>query len=161
MHRSVKIAFFWIFMAFLSLIVATVITVRHATDQKISVVDKDYYEKGLNYEKAIEGQKQMKAEGYEFSGEMFTPGYSFRTGKNEVTVKYSRKGQPVADSAVSMILERSATDDFNVHVKMQHFADGRFLGVLEIPDTGEWLLTVNGKVGSRTFQQTLKLNVEK
>lgn len=185
MHKSVKMAFFLIGVMFLCLFIATAITIQHASSQPISVVESDYYEKGLNYEKSIQDLKDLKAEGYSFSGEMFSDDFTFKTGDNEIVMSFTKNGQEIPSAEVTLLLERSTTDKYNVPLKLINCSDasmksetfrwakvcvqdgkvsaGKFVGNLRIPGKGLWLITVKGQFAgekeSRTLKKTLNIDV--
>ena len=182
MHKSVKIAFFLIGVMFLCLFIATAVTIQHTSSQPISVVESDYYEKGLNYEKTIRDLKELKAEGYNFSGEVFSDNFTFKTGDNEIVVFFTKNGQEIPSAEVTLLLERSTTDKYNVPLKLVNCSDasikseinqvcikngkvspGKFVGNLRIPGKGLWLITVKGEFpgekGNRTLKKTLNIDV--
>lgn len=50
LHKSMKLAFAWIWIAFIVLIFATAVTIRYANENYTGPIERDYYEIGLNYE---------------------------------------------------------------------------------------------------------------
>ncbi|MBP9889903.1 MAG: FixH family protein, partial [Leptospiraceae bacterium] len=69
---TLRFAFTMMGLAFAALIGATWYTVKIAMAGHEPVMDRNYYEKGLNYEKEIAESLQMKSEGYHFVSGLIT-----------------------------------------------------------------------------------------
>jgi len=147
MHKSVKIAFFWIWVAFAMLMLATWFTFKVALRDPVQVIDKHYYEKGLEFEENIQLQKQLIKDGYRMDGfpEKLT------TGDNAVILQLRKNEKNVTDAKVTLLLERLATDRFNVRLGLIADASGNYTGNLSVADNGKWLLTVVADFDGKKF----------
>lgn len=58
LHKSMKLAFAWIWIAFIVLIFATAVTIRYANENYTGPIERDYYDIGLDYEKSVLEQKK-------------------------------------------------------------------------------------------------------
>ncbi|MCB1193064.1 MAG: FixH family protein [Leptospiraceae bacterium] len=161
LSKSMKRAFFIMGIAFFFLIVATVYTVYLATKEYEPVVDPNYYEKGLNYDKEIGRKLEMKNEGYRFETNLLTEKYPLKTGSNTVSVLLFKNSEKVQDAKTFMQWERSATNKFTKRVPL-HFSkeNSQYTGTVDIPYYGQWIITliaeINGKVFEKRFLTTVK-----
>lgn len=160
MHKSVKIAFFWIITLFIGLFVATYVTIQYANRDPIQVIEKNYYEKGLNYEKEIRDQKEMIAEGYRITGNIFSDGYYLKKGKNPVSIAFYLKNTIVPDSVISLQIERGATDRFNKSVSLQKNSSGEFVGEIDIAFEGPWVITATAVTNGKSFVKSSRIYAE-
>ncbi|TGN18765.1 FixH family protein [Leptospira idonii] len=160
MHVSLKRAFFFIGLTFLTLFLATAVTIKIALSGHTPPMDANYYEKGLNYDKAVASQKEMIAKGYDFEADWFQNQSSLRQGKQVITVRLKQNENPVSGAEVKLRWERSATDSFNVNSVLKETSNGKYTGEIEIPFAGSWraVLTANTKDGS--LEKTRQLRIE-
>ncbi|BDA78660.1 hypothetical protein LPTSP3_g15900 [Leptospira kobayashii] len=160
MHKSLKQAFLLIGVTFLTLFLATFITVRIALAGHTPPVDSNYYEKGLNYDQTVATQKEMLSEGYDFEAAWFQKQTSLKPGKQTVAVKFIRGKETVSEADLKLKLERSATDSFNRTVKLKEISKGIYQGEIEIPFAGSWraVLSANSKEGH--LEKTRQIEIE-
>ncbi len=158
MHRSAKNVFYFIFGLFGLLFIATFVTVRLSLKNHEGVMDKDYYEKGLNYEKVIGETREMLALGYGFSGEIFENRKFLHTGKNKIRISFTKNNSEIPNASVSMIIERGATSKLTAKHELAREGN-HFIGEVELPSYGGWLFTFYGRDGKRTLQKTFQVIV--
>ncbi|TGK12738.1 FixH family protein [Leptospira kmetyi] len=162
LHKSMKLAFAWIWIAFIALIAATVVTIRYANTGYTGPIEKEYYEKGLNYEKSILEQRKMLAEGYSYESILFSSNTGLKVGKNPIFIRFQKSGTPIVGAKLIVQIERSATDQYNQTVSLQEDSKNRgtYLGVLEFPESGRWILSLKGDVSGRILEKTHDLNIQ-
>ena len=161
MHKSVKIAFFWIILIFIGLFVATYVTIQYANRDPIHVISTDYYEKGIEYGNVIQGQKDLLAEGYVISGNIFQENHEFNAGNKQILLQLHKNGQTVHSAGMTLKIERGATNKFNKIIKLKESRTGEFHGELNIPEEGPWFITVTCMIGKKPFVKTRRIYAEK
>ena len=160
MHKSVKIAFFWIITLFIGLFIATYVTIQYANRDPIQVIESNYYEKGLNYEKVISEQKKMIAEGYSFRGDIFNENYILHKGQNKVSISFEKKGKQVPDSKITLRVERGATDRYNSVYRMKAAPGGEYTAEINIVYEGPWFVTVTAETDGKSMVKTNRIYAE-
>ncbi|RHX94019.1 nitrogen fixation protein FixH [Leptospira yasudae] len=162
LHRTMKFAFAWIGVAFIALIAATVVTIRYANNGYTGPIEKEYYEKGLNYEKSILEQRKMLAEGYSYENPLFQSNAELKAGKNPISIRFLKSGHPVSDAKLAVQIERSATDQWNRTLELKEDTEnkGTYLGEIEFPEKGRWILSLRGETGGRILEKTQELNIQ-
>ncbi|NCN09351.1 MAG: nitrogen fixation protein FixH [Leptospira sp.] len=161
LDKSVKAAFYAMGVIFIGLIIATAITIYIANKDHEDVIDRNYYEKGLNYEKTLEDNRIMEKEGYSISGNLFTERLPFIRGKNIVELSFLKKDEPIDDGSLLLIRERGATKKFTESYQFTNLGNGKYKAEIDIPEIGQWVITVYGKHASRTFRKTIQIVVQK
>ncbi|WP_039938699.1 FixH family protein [Leptospira noguchii] len=162
LHKSMKLAFFWIWIAFIALIGATIVTIRYANSGDTGLIEKEYYEKGLNYEKSILEQKKMIEEGYSYESILFTQNPNLKTGRNSIEVRFLKSKVPITGAKLKIEIERPATDlwNRNLILKEDPKTSGTYFGVLEFSGTGKWALNIKGEISGKTLKKTIYLNIQ-
>ena len=156
LHPSMQIAFLIIGLVFLALFSATYYTFKIALkDGPIEVVDKNYYQIGLNYEQAIKDKKLLKQEGYSFE----LVSRELHRGENLFRVNFKKGNKLLNQNSAYLILERGATDKFNRKINLQSDTQGYFTK-LEIPSEGKWIVTVVANEQSKEFSETFVFQVD-
>ncbi len=168
LHPSLRRAFYVILGAFGLLFIATYHTFKVALSAPNELVDKDYYQVGLNYEKKIANIKKMKAEGYQFT--IFTDINNFQKGTNPFHVRFAKEGQIISNNSIQLteeklsgkkiqvLLERGATDRYNKSFLLTEDSPGMYSGNLDIPETGKWILTIASEEDSFQERKTIIVN---
>ncbi|PJZ70457.1 hypothetical protein CH373_05130 [Leptospira perolatii] len=162
MHSSLKKAFILITLAFLGLFLATFFTVRIALSGHTGPIDKDYYEKGLNYENVIAEQKEMILKGYSFKidSSLLSSGVlELKKGKQNFAISLEKLGQPVSEANITLKIERSATDKFNQSVQLSEKKKGIYQGELNIPMTGVWQASLTAKTPEGMYAKGYTIQV--
>ncbi|MDV6235358.1 FixH family protein [Leptospira ellisii] len=161
LHKSMKVAFVWVGIAFVALISATAVTIRYASEGYTGPIEKEYYEKGLNYEKAILEQKNMLAEGYSFDGVLFSKEPKLEKGKNPIRILFLKSGFAIENAKLEIQLERSATDLWNKTIPLKEDSGhpGTYSGTLDFAESGPWILNVKGEVGGKTLRRTFEVEI--
>lgn len=160
LHKNMKLAFTWIWIAFIALISATAVTIRYANENYTGPIEREYYEIGLNYEKSILEQRKMLKEGYSFESVLFSQ--NLKLGKNPIVIRFLKSGIPVSGAKIRVEIERSATDLWNRSFLLEEDpkTKGNYLGVLEFPEIGAWVLSVKGEISGRRIRKTENLNIQ-
>ncbi|RHX84937.1 FixH family protein [Leptospira stimsonii] len=162
LHKSMKLAFVWIGIAFVALIAATVVTIRYASEGYTGPIEKGYYEKGLNYEKSILEQRKMIAEGYSYESKLFTATPELKKGKNQISIQFKKSGTPISGAKLQILIERSATDEWNRSLSLSEDSKnhGTYVGTVEIPEEGLWILSLQGEIEGRVLQKTAEIRIQ-
>jgi nitrogen fixation protein FixH len=162
LDKSVQRAFYAIGVTFFSLFVATGITIYLANQGHEPVLDPNYYEKGLNYEKTLEDNLKMKEEGFSIDSDIFEKVYPWTRGKNQIQVRFSQNGKPVSGARLILKIERGATFQFNQEIQLSWNQDSEaYEGDLSIEDFGLWVATIQAYHNERNFKRTTKIIVQR
>ncbi len=159
-QSTLRFAFTMMGLAFAALIAATWYTVKIAMAGHEPVMDRNYYEKGLNYEKEIAESLQMKSEGYRFESSLLTKESTLQTGKNEIQIAIFKKDLPVNGAKLLLTKERTATNRFTEKKELSFDKEGSYTGNLEFPHGGDWQITLNANVEGRSFEKTFMVHVK-
>lgn len=159
MEKSLRYTFYGIIATFLLLFLATYHTLKIAFSGHEGVMNKDYYEVGLNYEKLIEEQKKLIEEGYHFEGTIFGENPTLKSGENPISIKFLKGDAPISDARVTVKLEKRATDKFTKIFDIQSFENGRYEGVLSIASEGKWFITITGSDNGKTLKKYFPIDV--
>lgn len=146
---------------FLCLFIATGVTINVANDGHEPVIDPNYYEKGLNYEKTLEDIRIMQDEGYAISGSLLEDTYPLNMGDNTIQIHFSKSGTNLDDANITILRERGATFKFNQDYKLEHKGNGIYETNLTVPDLGQWVLTIRATHAGRTLRKILKVVVQR
>jgi hypothetical protein len=141
-------------LAFLALIGATWYTVRIALAGHEPVIDKFYYEKGLNYEKEIAKKKQLQVEGYRFESIFDEKKSILKKGLNEIQVGFFLKDTPVNGVELFITRERTATSKLTEKKEITFDKNGIYKANLDFPFDGQWQITLTANLGERAFEKT-------
>jgi hypothetical protein len=154
---SVKFSKWILSFSFLALFGATYHTIKLSFTGHEAVIDKNYYEKGLNYEKEIADNVLLKKEGYRLDSNLLTD--SLKVGSNPVEVKLFLKEQKIQTNSVLLIKERPATEKFNSIQKLEPI-EGNFQSKIEFPFEGDWRITLRTKIDNKNFERSFLVNVK-
>ncbi|WP_411822480.1 FixH family protein [Leptospira sp. 'Mane'] len=160
MHKSLKQAFLLIIGTFLTLFLATFITVRTALSGHTPPVDSNYYEKGLNYDQTVATQREMLSQGYDFEADWFQKQSSLQLGKQNITVRFHKNAEPVSGAELQLKLERSATDSFNQIVALNEISKGTYGGEINVPFAGSWRIVLSAKSKDGNLEKTRQIRIE-
>lgn len=150
---SLKIAFGMILVTFLLLFVATYYTFRVALkDGPVQLVDKDYYQIGLNYEKTLAEKKNLKTQGYHFQ----ILNSKFSLGKNDLQIAYKKGEEFLSNEKLVLVVEKKATDKYNRILHLEN-SGNIYTSQLDIPQSGKWLLTVKNL--NNNFSETFNIEI--
>lgn len=150
---QLKIAFGMIITTFLLLFVATYYTFKVALkDGPIQLVDKDYYQVGLNYEKTLAEKKRLESEGYHF--ELLNP--NLNVGKNDLQIAFKKGEEFLPNQNLILVLEKKATDKYNQVIDLEKGTNSYYT-TLDIPQNGKWILTLKNL--SNNFTQTFTIQI--
>lgn len=161
LDKSVRYAFYAMGIVFICLFIATGITINIATKDHEPVVDPNYYEKGLNYEKTLEDIKIMKQEGYNIQSSLFEERLPLKRGDNPVIIHFTKSGEDLSDAEITLLRERGATFKFNETFPFREIGNGKYEANIIIPDLGQWMLTIHATHKNRTLSKTIKVVVQR
>lgn len=161
LDKSVRYAFYAMGVTFVCLLIATGITVYIANKDHEPVVDPQYYEKGLNYEKTLEDIRIMQEEGYHVATSLLEETYPLVQGDNKVEILFTKSGIPLEDAKVTILRERGATFKFNKGYILTHAGKGVYTTNVDIPDLGQWVVTIQATHLERTLKKTVKIVVQR
>ncbi|MCC5815502.1 MAG: FixH family protein [Leptospira sp.] len=161
LDKSVRYAFYAMGFIFICLFIATGITINVAMDGHEPVVDPNYYEKGLNYEKVLEDIKIMKQEGYNIQSALFEDRLPLQRGDNDVVIHFTKSGEDLDTAEISIVRERGATFKFNETFPMKNIGQGKYQANVQIPELGQWMLTIKATDKGRTLSKTIKVVVQR
>lgn len=158
--NSVKFLSIVLGIAFLALIGGTWYTIKIAMEGNEPVIDKFYYEKGLNYEKEIAKRKQMQLEGYRFESIFSEKNAFLKRDSNEIQVGFFVKDAAVNDAKIFITRERAATNKFTEKKELIFDKDGIYKANLSFPHDGQWQITLvadrNGRIYEKTYLVLVK-----
>ncbi|MCB1179656.1 MAG: FixH family protein [Leptospiraceae bacterium] len=151
LHPSLRYSFYMIIGVFLLLFVGTYYTFKVALSQPNELVDKNYYQVGVNYERTIANQKELVKAGYGF--EIQTDLSTLKKGDNQIQVSFQKKEEKLVGKKVKIILERGATNKFNETFELNESESGLYSGNINFKDSGKWILTISAKEETGEFQE--------
>lgn len=158
--NSVRFLFTILGLAFAALIVATWHTINLAMAGHEPIIDKNYYEKGLDYEKEIAKSKQLQIEGYRFESIFSQTGANLTKAAQEVQVKLIQKDVPVNDAKLFLTRERTATSKYTERIELILEKDGIYKANLGFPFDGSWQVTLTADLKGRKFEKTYMVLVK-
>lgn len=147
-------------LAFTALIAATWYTVKIAMAGHEPVMDKNYYEKGMNYEKEIAQTVQMRSEGYHFRTTLLEKDSEVTLGNNQLSIGIFKNEEPVKGAKLVLTRERSATNKFTEKKEFIYDKDGMYKANVDFPLDGPWQVTLNASVDGRSFEKTFMIVVK-
>jgi len=159
MDQSLKYTFYGIFAIFLSLFAATYHTLKVAFTGNEGVMNKNYYEVGLNYEKFIEDQKVMIEEGYHFEGSLLSLNPSLKKGVNTIEIEFLKGNDKLNTAEVELKIEKRATDNFTKITKLTREDNGKYIGNIELQNEGKWFITITGIAEGRVLKKYFPVDV--
>ncbi|WP_244147779.1 FixH family protein [Leptospira yanagawae] len=157
LHPSLRNAMYVVLFSFTALVAATFYTIRLTFQHFEPVMDKNYYEIGLNYEKAIENQKDLLSQGYQL-----TTNWDNTTllplGESNLTVSLNQKGVLAKADSIYIVLERNATTKHTARYDLTP-SNLSFTGKISLKETGTWNLRIISSINGKTFEREGKITV--
>ncbi len=150
---SLRRAFYVIIFVFIALFAATYHTIKVTIQNFEPVIDKNYYETGLNYEKALEDQRLLSSQGYAIESSIWTLGNT-GVGSNSVEVKVLKNGEPTDAELAVLVWERNATTRAKGTLSLEKLGTGRFVSNWNLSSPGEWVVTVSVQIQGKNFERT-------
>lgn len=122
------------------------------------LVDKDYYAKGILYNKTLEDEATLGWQISLNSGKSF--GEALKSeASNDIAVKVLGKdGSPLKDAAVRMVLMRPATDSYDKELSLR-FNGALHRGSLFIPLSGFWDIKVIVEKDDSTVERIFRIKI--
>lgn len=154
---SLRRAFYVVIFVFISMFVATYHTVKVTLQNFEPVIDKNYYETGLNYEKALESQRELASQGYAIESSIWKSG-NIIVGSNAVEFQVLQNGNLAEADNVVLVWERNATTRARGSLKLEKSEKGRFLGNWNLTSPGEWVVTLSATIQGKNFERTGTIN---
>ncbi|MCW7500445.1 FixH family protein [Leptospira soteropolitanensis] len=160
LHPSLRNAMYVVLISFTALVAATFYTIRLTYKNFEPVMDKNYYEIGLNYEKAIENQKELLKEGYliktNWDNQILLP-----MGESEISVQLEKNGTQTNSSAKTMtvFLERNATTKNTARYDLKPTPNG-FVGKIPLLEKGTWNLRLVADIDGKSFEREGKISIK-
>lgn len=159
MDKSLRYTFYGIIATFMLLFLATYHTLKIAFSGHEGVMNKDYYEVGLNYEKFIDEQKKLIEEGYHFEGLLFGDHPTLKPGENPVSLRFFKGETPISNAKITLRLEKRATDKFTRISEIPQGDEGKYEGTIEIAAEGKWFLTITGDDNGKVLKKYFSIDV--
>ncbi|MGV3666433.1 MAG: FixH family protein [Leptospira bouyouniensis] len=157
LHPSLRNAMYVVLFSFTALVAATFYTIRLTFKHFEPVMDKNYYEIGLNYEKAIENQKELLNQGYKL-----TTNWDNMTllplGEIDLNVTLNQKETLVKADSIYVILERNATTKNTTRYDLKP-SNLSFTGKIPLKETGTWNLRIISNINGKLFERESKITV--
>ncbi|MDX1958509.1 MAG: FixH family protein [Leptospiraceae bacterium] len=139
------------------LFIGTYITLKIAYKDYEGVMEKNYYEKGLNFEKEIEVQKKLLALGYRIEVENLE---SIKVGQKEIKLIVSKNNTTLTDvKSVKLLLEKPSTSKFNKDYTFKSTEKGVFTEKVEITSKGKWILSFYVELSEGILEQRKLIEV--
>ena len=136
----------------------TMITIAFKT--RPSLVIDDYYERGKNYDKALERQAQELALGWQ--GEIITPEKSEvnKAAEYRFTLK-DADGMPLNVNSVEFFAYRPSDANKDFSLLMAHEGDGIYKVNASFPLPGVWDLIISVEDGEKTYELPKRIFINK
>lgn len=146
-----------VLFSFVCLILATVYTVRLTFKHYEPVMDKNYYEVGLNYEKAIESQRLLTKEGY-FLTSSWDSSPILAKGDSTISVIITKQGKSQEADSVSLFLERNATTKNAIKYELKKQGES-YIANVPMKESGTWNTRIVADFSGRSFSKEGKIAV--
>lgn len=153
LHPSLRNVMYAVILCFVALMAATFYTIRLTYQNFEPVLDKNYYEIGLNYEQAIKDQKLLIGDGYSIELALGTGDILLNSGPQTATVSILKSGNPGEATSVTLILERSATIKNTYTYPLEKTPSGKFVGTINIPGPGSWNTRTIAEIAGKKFEK--------
>lgn len=157
LHPSLRNAMYVVLLSFTALVAATFYTIRLTYKHFEPVMDKNYYEIGLNYEKAIENQKELLKQGYKL-----TTNWDNTTllpmGNLDLTVTLHQNEKIAKADSLYVILERNATTRNTTRYDLKP-SDLGFKGNIPLKETGTWNMRIIASIQGKSFEREGKITI--
>lgn len=157
LHPSLRNAMYVVLFSFTALVAATFYTIRLTFKHFEPVMDKNYYEIGLNYEKAIENQKELLSQGYKLTTN-WDDSTLLPLGELDLNVTLNRKETLVKADSIYVILERNATTKHTTRYDLKP-SNLSFTGKIPLKETGTWNLRIISNINGKLFERESKITV--
>ncbi|WP_243836510.1 FixH family protein [Leptospira meyeri] len=158
LHPSLRNAMYVVLFSFTALVAATFYTIRLTYKNFEPVMDKNYYEIGLNYEKAIENQKELLKQGYliktNWDNQSLLP-----IGESEISVQLEKSGTVTNAKSMAVYLERNATTKNTARYELKPTPSG-FVGKIPLLERGTWNLRLVADIDGKSFEREGKISVK-
>ncbi|PJZ44314.1 hypothetical protein EHQ30_11295 [Leptospira brenneri] len=158
LHPSLRSAMYVVVFSFTALVAATFYTIRLTYKSFEPVMDKNYYEIGLNYEKAIENQKELLKQGYHIKSNWDSMNI-LPLGKSEITVQLEKEGTIAKANSMIVFLERNATTKNTARYELKPTGNG-FSGDITLLEKGTWNLRLISEINGKSFEREGKISVQ-
>ncbi|XDD48492.1 FixH family protein [Leptospira sp. WS39.C2] len=157
LHPSLRNAMYVVLLSFTALVAATFYTIRLTYKHFEPVMDKNYYEIGLNYEKAIEDQKELLKQGYQITTN-WDKTTILPSGDLDLNVTLNQKGKTVKVDSMVVILERNATTKNTSRYDLKP-SNNDFIGKIPLKDSGTWNMRIIAMINGKSFEREGKIIV--
>ncbi|MCW7509573.1 FixH family protein [Leptospira levettii] len=158
LHPSLRNAMYVVLFSFTGLVAATFYTIRLTYKHFEPVMDKNYYEIGLNYEKAIENQKELIKQGYKLSTNWDKTSI-LPLGELDLTVTLNQNESFVKADSMYVILERNATTKNTTRYDLKP-SDLNFIGKIPLKESGTWNMRLIANISGKSFEREGKITVK-
>ncbi|MCW7482950.1 FixH family protein [Leptospira kanakyensis] len=158
LHPSLRTAMYVVLFSFTALVAATFYTIRLTYKHFEPVMDKNYYEVGLNYEKAIENQRDLLKQGYSIKSN-WDKFNILPLGESEILVQLEKNGTLTNAKSMTVYLERNATTKNTAHFNLKPTANG-FVGKIPLLEKGTWNLRLVADISGKSFEREGKISVK-
>ncbi|MCW7473192.1 FixH family protein [Leptospira levettii] len=158
LHPSLRNAMYVVLFSFTGLVAATFYTIRLTYKHFEPVMDKNYYEIGLNYEKAIENQKELIKQGYKLSTN-WDKTTILPLGELDLTVTLNQNESFVKADSMYVILERNATTKNTTRYDLKP-SDLNFIGKISLKESGTWNMRLIANISGKSFEREGKITVK-
>ncbi|TGM40445.1 hypothetical protein EHQ75_08305 [Leptospira levettii] len=158
LHPSLRNAMYVVLFSFTGLVAATFYTIRLTYKHFEPVMDKNYYEIGLNYEKAIENQKELIKQGYKLSSN-WDKTTILPLGELDLTVTLNQNESFVKADSMYVILERNATTKNTTRYDLKP-SDLNFIGKIPLKESGTWNMRLIANISGKSFEREGKITVK-
>ncbi|MCW7470859.1 FixH family protein [Leptospira kanakyensis] len=158
LHPSLRTAMYVVLFSFTALVAATFYTIRLTYKHFEPVMDKNYYEVGLNYEKAIENQRDLLKQGYSIKSN-WDKFNILPLGESEILVQLEKNGTLTNANSMTVYLERNATTKNTTSYGLKPTASG-FIGKISLLEKGTWNLRLVSNIDGKSFEREGKILVQ-
>ncbi|MCW7467407.1 hypothetical protein EHQ96_02235 [Leptospira levettii] len=158
LHPSLRNAMYVVLFSFTGLVAATFYTIRLTYKHFEPVMDKNYYEIGLNYEKAIENQKELIKQGYKLSTN-WDKTTILPLGELDLTVTLNQNESFAKADSMYVILERNATTKNTTRYDLKP-SDLNFIGKIPLKESGTWNMRLIANISGKSFEREGKITVK-
>lgn len=153
LHPSLRNVMYGVLISFIALVAATFYTIRLTFQNFEPVIDKNYYEIGLNYEQVIKDQKELIRLGYDLESKVGDGSAILPQGPLPISVSIKKDGKITDANSVLIILERSATTKQAKTFTLSKDNLGKFIGEINPSGSGTWNTRIIADITGKKFEK--------
>lgn len=148
----------WMFVGGFAIVIAVNGTLIYFAQSSFSGLETEHaYERGLNYNQALEAAAAQDALGWH--GQITLT--EAAGGQYDLSVQFAdRQAMPIDNLAVEAHLRRPSNAGMDLSVPLQRRGNGRYAAAIALPAPGQWDVRIVARDGALSWQESERLFVK-